>query len=104
MKFIGTNGQGDNRPVCTQEEALQRARDILIRHCGGYTIQDAFGGWVDDDGTEYREYTLIIYLSNATEEEVHAAADELIEAFDQSTVMIQANPTQTEFYAGLNAG
>ena len=31
-------------------------------------------------------------------EAVHAAADELIEAFHQSAVLIQANPTNTEFY------
>lgn len=34
-----------------------------------------------------------------TEEAVHAAADELIEAFNQSSVLIQATPTTTEFYS-----
>jgi hypothetical protein len=31
---------------------------------------------------------------------VYAAAAELIAAFDQSSVLIQANPTRTEFYSG----
>ena len=53
---------------------------------------------VDDDGTVYQEYTLVIYLSDTTEGQVHAAADELIQVFNQSSVLIQANPTRTEFY------
>ena len=47
----------------------------------------------------YQEYTLVIYLSDTTEEAVHAAADEMIETFRQSSVLIQANPTKTEFYS-----
>ena len=51
----------------------------------------------------YQEYTLIIYLSDTTEEAVHAAADELVDVFRQSSVMIQSVPSQTEFYAGSAA-
>ena len=86
-------------PPVTQAEAQEKLKDILIRHFGGYTIQDALGGWVGDDKL-YQEYTLVVYLSDTTEEAVHAAADEMIETFQQSSVLIQANPTRTEFYAG----
>ena len=85
--------------MLTQAEALERAKDILIRHFGGYTIQEAHGGWIDGDKT-YQEYTLVIYLSDTTLDQVHAAADEMVETFRQSSVLIQQNPTQTEFYAG----
>lgn len=33
-------------------------------------------------------------------EKIHAAADELIETFNQSSVLIHTNPTKTEFYSG----
>ena len=85
MKKIGTAG-----------------KEILISHFGGYTIQEAFGGWIGDDGTEYQEYTLVIYLSDTTAEKIHAAADELIREFNQSSIMIQENPTRTEFYTSGN--
>ena len=97
--YLGTNDKDTNKPVFTQEEAKEKAREILIRHFGGYTLQEANGGWVDDDGTVYQEYTLVIYLSGTTADAVHAAADELIETFRQSSVLIQANPTTTEFYS-----
>jgi len=85
--------------VFTQAEAKEKAKEILIRHFGGFTIQEADGGWIDE-GTLYQEYTLVIYLSDTTKEAVQAAADELIEVFRQSSVLIQANPTKTEFYGG----
>ncbi|MBQ3424349.1 MAG: DUF3574 domain-containing protein, partial [Clostridia bacterium] len=97
--YLGTNDKDTNKPVFTEEEARERARDILTEHFGGYTLQEAYGGWVDDAGTEYREYTLIISLSDTSEEEIHAAADDLVEAFHQSSVLIQKNPTNTEFYS-----
>ena len=97
--YLGTNDKDTNKPVFTQAEALEQAKSILIRHFGGYTIQEAHGGWIDGD-TEYQEYTLVIYLSDTTPEKIHAAADEMIEVFHQSSVLIQENPTRTEFYAG----
>ena len=97
--YLGTNDKDTNKPVFTQAEALEHAREILIRHFGGYTIQEAYGGWISDDEQVYQEYTLVIYLSDTTEDAVHAAADELVETFRQSSVLIQANPTATEFYS-----
>ena len=41
----------------------------------------------------------MIYLSATTEDAVYAAADELMAAFNQKTVLIQKNPTMTEFYS-----
>ena len=97
--YLGTNDKDTNTPVFTQAEAMEKAREILLRNFGGYTIQEAHGGWIGD-GKEYQEYTLVIYLSDTTPEKVHAAADELVSTFRQSSVLIQENPTKTEFYSG----
>ena len=99
--YLGTNDKDSNLPVFTPDEAKKKAEDILIDHFGGYTIQEASGGWVDGD-TEYQEYTLVIYLSDTDLESVHSAADEMIVEFHQSSVLIQANQTITEFYSGSN--
>ncbi len=100
--YLGTNDKDTGKPVFTEAEAMERARAILMERFGGYTIQEAHGGWVDDNGEECQEYTLVIYLSGTNEEQVHGAADALIAEFNQSSVLIQANPTQTEFYDGAN--
>ncbi len=96
--FLGTNDKDTNTPVFTEAEAMEQLKDILIRHFGGYTIHEAHGGWIDNEKI-YQEYTLIIYLSDTTIDKVHAAADEMVDVFHQSSVLIQANPTRTEFYS-----
>ena len=97
--YLGTNDKDTNEPVFGPEEAKLRAEEILVDHFGGYTIQDASGGWADE-GMLYQEYTMVIFLSDTTPEAVHAAADDMIRVFRQSSVLIQANETKTEFYAG----
>ena len=99
VMFLGTNGKDTNEPVFAPEEAREKAEEILLKHFGGYTIQEAHGGWIDG-GKGYSEYSLVIYLSDTELNAVHAAADEMIEVFDQSSVLIQTNRTATEFYSG----
>lgn len=99
--YLGTNDKDTNEPVFSQEEARAKAEEILIKHFGGYTIQDANRGW-EDNGTRYREYTLVIYVSDTTPEQIHAVADDMIRIFNQSSVLIQENQTVTEFYSGAD--
>ena len=99
VMYLGTNDKDTNEPVFSPEEAKEKAEEILIKHFGGYTIQEANGGWIDD-GTVYQEYSVVIYLSDTSLDKVHEAAKELIEKFNQSSVLIQANETKTEFYEG----
>ena len=98
VMYLGTNDKDSNEPVYPLEEAKVRAADILVDHFGGYTIQEANGGWQDGD-MMYQENTLVIFLSDTTLDRVHAAADDLIQAFHQSSILIQANETRTEFYS-----
>ena len=100
VMFLGTNDKDTNEPVCGPEEARERADAVLTRHFEGFTIQEARGGWTNEDGSVSHEYTLVILLSDTTAAKVHAAANDLIAEFHQSSVMIQANETRTEFYGG----
>ena len=99
--YLGTNDKDSNEPVYSPDDAKIKAEEILVKHFGRYTIQEANGGWADE-GILYQEYTLVIFLSDTNLEAVHAAADDMIRAFHQSSVLIQANETRTEFYSGEN--
>ena len=99
VMYVGTNDKDTNEPVLPPEEAKAKAQEILLRHLGGYTIQEANGGWIDGEKV-YTEYTMVIYMSDTVPEKVHAVGDEMISAFHQSSVLIQANRTRTEFYSG----
>ena len=78
VMYVGTNDKDTNEPVCTPEEAKAR---------------------VDESGKRYNEYTVVVYLSDTDIDSVHRAADDLIKEFNQSSVLIQANETKTEFYS-----
>ena len=97
--YLGTNDKDTNEPVYSREESKEVAKEVLIRNFGGYTIQEAEGGWIDGD-TAYQEYTLVIYLSDTDLDTVHSVCDELIELFHQSSILIHQNQTTTEFYSG----
>ncbi len=99
--FLGTNDKDTYAPYGTPEVCKARVDEVLTRHFEGFTIQDAMGGWTNADGTVSHEYTVVILLSDTTADKVHAAADELIAAFNQSSVLIQTNETTTEFYDGI---
>lgn len=97
--YIGTNDQNTNEPVCTPEEAKEKIENTLTKYFGGYTIQEAHGGW-EENGTFYREYSVVAYISDTDLETIHHAADDLLKEFNQFCFLIQRNETYSEFYYG----
>jgi hypothetical protein len=98
--YVGTNDKDTAQPVYPPAEALEKAKALLISRFGGYTVQEAHGGWISDDGTVFQEYTIMIHLSDTTADAVHTLCDDLIKLFNQSTILIHENETKTEFYSG----
>ena len=98
--YLGTNDKDSYEPYGTPEVVKAKVDEVLTKHFEGFTIQEANGGWTNEDGSVDHEYTVVILLSDTTAEKVHAASDDLIRAFNQSAVLIQANKTKTEFYSG----
>ena len=98
--YLGTNHKNTNEPVFSKSDAKFNADSILVKYFSGFTIQEADGGWLEDNGVISHEYTLVIYLSDTNLNQVHKACGELIEKFHQNSVLIQANTTKTEFYSG----
>lgn len=100
VMFLGTNDKDTNEPYGTAEEAKSKVDEVLTKYFEGFTIQEANGGWVNNDGSVAHEYTVVILLSDTTLDRVHQASDDLIKEFNQSSILIQANETVTEFYSG----
>jgi hypothetical protein len=100
VMFLGTNDKDTNEPYGTAEEVKSKVDEVLTKYFEGFTIQEANGGWVNNDGSVAHEYTVVILLSDTTLDRVHQASDDLIKEFNQSSILIQANETVTEFYSG----
>lgn len=98
--YVGTNDKDTYAPKYSQEEAKQIVDDICLKHFEGYTLQEATGCWLDENGITTHEYTLVCYIDGTDEATVHAAADELITALNQNTILIETTTLDIEYYSG----
>ena len=57
--YLGTNDKDTGvMGFESREAAKAKAAEILIANFGGYTIQEADGGWIDDSGVEHNIYVM----------------------------------------------
>ena len=100
VMYVGTNDKDTYAPKYSQEEAKKIVDDICLKHFEGYTLQEATGSWVDETGTKTHEYTIVCYFDGADEKTVHEAADEIIKALNQNTLLIESTSLKAEYYSG----
>ncbi len=97
--YLGTNDKDTKEPVFPFDEAKTKTEEVLAKHFTGWIILEAYRAWTDS-GQIKHERMILIRLSNTSPRKVHAASDELIKLFNQSSVLIHTNPTRKELYSG----
>lgn len=100
VMYVGTNDKDTYKPKHTNEEAKDIVDKICLKHFEGYTLQEATGSWTDEKKNITHEYTLVCYFDGANKETVYKAADEVINALNQNTVLIEQDNIKTEYYSG----
>ena len=86
----------------TKEEALQIVDEICLKYFDGYTLQDATGSWKDEKDVITHEYTIVCYFDGADKESVYKAADDVIKALNQNTVLIESDDIHMDYYSSGN--
>ena len=100
VMYVGTNDKDTYQPEHSQEEARDIVDAVCLKYFEGYTLQDATGAWTDETGKITHEYTLVCYFDDADKETVYRAADEVIQALNQSSVLIEEDEIAIEYYSG----
>lgn len=100
VMYVGTNDKDTYQPEHTQEEAKNIVDKVCLKYFEGYTLQEATGAWTDENKNITHEYTLVCYFDEADKETVHKAADEIISALNQNTVLIEQDNISIEYYSG----
>lgn len=100
VMYVGTNDKDTYAPKYTQEEARNIVDEICLKHFEGYTLQEAIGSWTDEKNNITHEYTIVCYFDDADAETVYKAADEVIKALNQNTVLIERDDIRMEYYSG----
>ncbi len=102
VMYIGTNDKDTYTQLIPEDEAKRIVNEICLSHFDGYTLQEAHGMWTDETGTPTQEYTIVCYFDDAEQAEVYAAADEIIRALNQNTVLIERDEISIDYYSGKN--
>lgn len=100
VMYVGTNDKDTYSPKFSQEEAKNIVDEICLKHFEGYTLQEAIGSWTDEKNNITHEYTIVCYFDDADKETVYKAADEIIKALNQNTVLIEQDEIRIEYYSG----
>ena len=100
VMYVGTNDKDTYKMEMTQEEARNIVDTVCLQYFDGYTLQDATGAWTDETGAITHEYTLVCYFDGADKATVYKAADEVIKALNQNTILIEENEITVDYYSG----
>lgn len=98
VMYVGTNDKDTYQPEYTPEEAMQIVDAICLDYFDGYTLQEATGSWKDEKDHITHEYTIVCYFDGAEEEDVYRAADDIIAALNQNTVLIEQKEIRMDYY------
>ncbi len=100
VMYVGTNDKDTYQPEHTQEEAKNIVDEVCLKYFEGYTLQEATGAWTDEKKNITHEYTLVCYFDGADKDTVYKAADEVIAALNQNSVLIEQDNINIEYYSG----
>lgn len=100
VMYVGTNDKETYAPKYTEQEAKDIVDNICLKYFEGYTLQEATGSWIDEKSNVTHEYTIVCYFDGADKETVYKAADEIIVALNQNTLLIESSTINMDYYSG----
>ena len=100
--YIGTNDKETYQLEKTKEEAKDIVHNTMMDHfADGFTMYEADGVWRDENNVITLEYSFVCILEQVEKKEVYLAADELLVALNQNTILIVQNAVHAaDFYQG----
>ena len=98
--FVGLNDKDTCKQEIPDDAAIAAVKSILAKYVDGYTLMNSQGVWIDGSGQGINENTIMCYISGADETAIYSAADELIEALNQYSILIKESLTHSEYYEG----
>ncbi len=97
--YIGLNAYDTGKPTYPVAEAKKIFTEIADKFISGCTLYEADGYWRDGDKV-YKEHTLVCVIVDEKPEIIKKVMDAAIEAFRQSSILIEINETDSAFYTG----
>ncbi|MBQ6779951.1 MAG: hypothetical protein IJP62_01830 [Treponema sp.] len=96
--YIGLNDVDNQDEVMAINEARAIINEICFKHGCGFTSFSAYGGWIDSDKREISERTLEYMISFATEEQITAILDDVMDVLGQTAILVERQLSMQRFY------
>ena len=98
--YIGTNDKDTGTQLISTEDAHKIVGEICEKYVTGYTVMEAQGNWLSEDGMRHRENTLIYSFSDADEVKIQSIMDEVLIALNQESILAETELSDSVFYTG----
>lgn len=101
--YVGLNDKDTNQQEIETEWAKKKLQELLLKYSKGYTLYEAEGGWLGDNGTLFTETTLVCTVKNVDEENIKPIMDEMLKEFNQECILFEENYLWETYYYGGEA-
>jgi hypothetical protein len=98
--YIGLNDKDTYTQLVSYEEAEKKVSDIALKYVDGFTARAGKGAYKDEKGVITHENNLVIEFNNATEQQMKAIMDEILQVLNQNSILIEKQKVNSEFYEG----
>ncbi len=98
--YIGTIDRDAHSQIIPTSEAIEIVNRICAKHVKGYTVIDAEGGWIDEDGAFLQENTLIYIFLDTSKEHLIPFMEEACAALNQNSILVESNGITGTFLRG----
>lgn len=97
--FLGLNDKDDYSQKMSIEESEDIASDIILKYVDGYTKLNGTGAFKNDKNIVTKENSLIYHIYFASQDDISNIMDELIEVFNQESILVENYKVDYNFYA-----
>ena len=98
--YIGTSDKDTGEQKYPMEQCRKIVTDICEKYTTGCTLLEATGYWKDESGEAGTEHTIECVLEDISKDKVHQIAKDCIKELNQSTILIETDQVESEFYTG----
>lgn len=95
--YVGLNDKDTYEQIVSDDEAMDLIRNIVGEIVGGATFSKSFGHWVDEFGNPTNESTIVIKITDCTDDTIEAICMQINAALNQNCVMVEKTVSQIAF-------
>lgn len=95
--YVGLNDKDTYEQTYTDDEAMELVREIVTNIVGGATFSKSYGYWVDEFGNPTNESTIIIKITDSTDDTIEGICMQINAALNQNCIMVEKTESKIAF-------